>query len=173
MPRHPQAVGTLADLYLDSAGPAGAILSEQDVQQARDYWYDDASNDPGQMPTVMCLFTDSTKRRENSSPQTRDPEPCFFLARATWSRFLGWHSSVRSSSHGATARVRSEAPASSSGRRLLGCFHRDIILHFRRPCFSEAVPLMLVRTSAQSSEAFWTVHKRGEDSIKIAEEALS
>ena len=81
MPRHPQAVGTLADLYLDSAGPAGAILSEQDVQQARDYWYDDASNDPGQMPTVMCLFTDSTKRRENSSPQTRDPEPCFFLAR--------------------------------------------------------------------------------------------
>ena len=38
---------------------------------------------------------------------------------------------------------------------------------------SEAVPLMLIRNSALNADAYWTVHKRGEDIIKEAEEACS
>lgn len=30
---------------------------------------------------------------------------------------------------------------------------------------------MLIRMSALNSDAYWTVHKRGEDVIKVAEEA--
>lgn len=68
------ASGTVHDLFLDSAGVAGAILQWPDVLQAKSYWYG-ADIDPPPLPTIMVLFTEDTTR-QGLGAQVYDTRPC-------------------------------------------------------------------------------------------------